>query len=120
MAEASIAPSGDVGLGDRLARRGAHARCEVDLAGAAGGSLEAGVRLERRSQRSRLVLHVPADVAGRADGGQDGQADGAALQHPGRDTSHTLTAALRNGTRSKVAPRISLASAPRCVSRISW
>src|SRR5215469_157941 len=113
-------PSRRVGLGDPLAGGGALARGQGELAGPGGRGREGGVGPQGRPQRRRLVPHVAADVHRRADGGQDGEADGAALQQPGGGASQAFAAARRKGTRSKAWPRISFASAPRWVFRISW
>src|SRR5215472_12386232 len=48
--------------------------------------------MQRWSKRSRLILHVPADITSRTHRREDGQADRAAFEHPGGQPSQNLAA----------------------------
>src|SRR6266702_6187323 len=90
--------SGRIGRRHRLDIRRPHGRSE-----------------HRWLQRCAWVLDVGRHVRGRSGGREQAQHRRADLQQ-----QRTTVAHLRNGTESKLAPRMDFASAPRWPPRISW
>ena len=71
--------------------------------------------MQRWSERSRLILHVPADITGGTHCRQDGQADCTAFEHPGRQPSQGLAAISEAGLLEKRHPIEGLTKDLLCV-----